>query len=189
MRSILKIPYYYWKGLLSDSLCNAIIEDGLKLDNKKAEVNFGEKAHVDSKLREGTLGWFPEGGYVDKLLSSYVQEANMRGNWNFIITGKEQPQFAGYKEGDFYDWHKDCSIETSLYRKLSATVQLSDPSYYKGGQFEIKTLWGQPLPMDKETTERGTVIIFPSILDHRVTPIVKGTRYSIVQWFNGPDFV
>ena len=54
----------------------------------------------------------------------------------------------------------------------------------------MKHIWNDTLlEMDKETIMQGTIIIFPSMLPHRVTPVTKGVRYSLVQWFSGPDFV
>ena len=54
----------------------------------------------------------------------------------------------------------------------------------------MKNMWGtMDLPMDKETKNKGTIIVFPSMLLHKVTPVTKGIRHSLVQWFSGPDFI
>ena len=75
------------------------------------------------------------------------------------------------------------------FRKLSVTVNLSHPKDYEGGNFEIKNPQGQELKMPLgQLRKRGTVIIFPSFLQHRVTEVKRGTRYSLVQWYNGPEF-
>ena len=77
-----------------------------------------------------------------------------------------------------------------VFRKISVTAQLTDPEEYEGGDFEIKNLWGtMELPIDPEVKNKGTILVFPSMLLHRVTPVTKGKRQSLVQWYNGPDFV
>ncbi|MDB2656544.1 2OG-Fe(II) oxygenase [Crocinitomicaceae bacterium] len=69
-------------------------------------------------------------------------------------------------------------------RKLSVTVQLSDPDEYEGGDLEFminhKTV--------KAPRKKGTIVVFPSFIMHRVTPITKGTRQSIVGWVSGPPY-
>ena len=98
--------------------------------------------------------------------------------------------FATYKKQDFYDYHRDCDIVQPLYRKLSVTVQLSGPETYKGGDLFIRHFWGKTnLPIDEQLRSRGTIIVFPSLLLHSVRRVIRGTRYSLVQWYSGPDFV
>jgi PKHD-type hydroxylase len=76
-----------------------------------------------------------------------------------------------------------------VYRKLSVTVQLSAPGDYEGGDFHLRDLYNKKDITLKGTRDRGTIIVFPSILLHRVTPVTEGHRYSLVQWYDGPDFV
>lgn len=86
-------------------------------------------------------------------------------------------------EGGHYDWHIDWG-PNRVQRKLSASLQLTDPSQYEGcdlqfhGAREIETA----------PRERGAVIVFPSFIQHRVTPCTKGTRKAIVVWTTGPQF-
>ena len=81
-----------------------------------------------------------------------------------------------------YDWHQDYNADIS--RKLSIVVQLSNPSDYEGGELEI--LAHEPkISIQKK---RGFITIFPSYTVHRVTPVTKGTRQSLVAWVSGPKF-
>ena len=99
--------------------------------------------------------------------------------------------FRSTKKGHFYNWHKDVSVNNNTpHRKLSISVNLSDPKDYEGGDLEMKNYWGsQDLKMPThELRKQGTVIVFPSMLMHRVTEVKKGTRYSLVQWYSGPQF-
>ena len=112
------------------------------------------------------------------------------GDGHVLEDDKELIQFATYDKQDFYDYHRDCDIVQPKYRKLSVTVQLSDPETYWGGDLFIRHFWGEKnLPINEELRNRGTVIVFPSLLLHSVTRVIKGTRHSLVQWYSGPDFV
>ena len=92
-------------------------------------------------------------------------------------------QYAEYSQTDFYKWHIDCGFD-SPNRKLSISVQLSDPSEYEGGEIEFMI----DENIIKAPREKGTVIIFPSFILHRVTPVTKGTRKSLVAWIEGSTF-
>ena len=84
--------------------------------------------------------------------------------------------------GDHYVWHTD-SIPGDTVRKLSFTIQLTDPTEYEGGDLEF-----MPAVIDKQIREQGTMTIFPSFMTHRVSPVTSGVRHAIVGWIHGPDF-
>ena len=107
--------------------------------------------------------------------------------WRYDINGfHEHLQYTVYDgSGTHYDWHVDNNMLTDLPpRKLSMSVQLSDPDDYDGGGLEISD--GQIV---EATDARGSsVIVFPSYRVHRVTPVTEGVRRSLVVWANGPPF-
>ena len=190
MRTIIKCPYYYFASALNKEMCEGIIESGLNLSSTEAKVNDGPKTHEDLSLRKGKVSWFEKNSPIHSIINNFVHQANYAAKWHFTLNSSEKVQFAQYENEAFYNWHRDGDISSDNFRKLSVTVQLSDPFDYTGGNFEMKHIWNDTLlEMDKETTMQGTIIIFPSMLPHRVTPITKGVRYSLVQWFSGPDFV
>ena len=86
-------------------------------------------------------------------------------------------------EGGHYDWHVDHG-PLAVPRKLSMTVQLTDPSEYQG--CELQFCAGGDIEIAPR--ERGTVVAFPSYVPHRVTPVISGTRRSLVVWTTGPKF-
>jgi len=187
MRSVIKCPYYYFDKAIPDQMCDLIIQIGKTKQKEEATLN--SDGSIDTTLRKGDVRWVKE-GWIQEILLTYLDNANKNANWNFLIEDKEDIQFATYEPGAFYNWHRDSDIEMEKYRKLSISVQLTDPAEYVGGELFIKHIWGdKELPMDIETKNRGTVIIFPSCLLHKVTPVEKGLRHSLVQWFSGPDFV
>ena len=187
MKSIIKCPYYYFDGVIPDQMCDTIVELGNDKQQEQAGINIGNVQ--DKKMRKGEVAWIKD-LWVQELIETYASKASVEALWNFHITSREHIQFATYENNAFYDYHRDCNIKQAQYRKLSVSVQLSNPSDYEGGDLLMKNIWGtMDLPMDKEIKNKGTIIVFPSMLLHRVTPVTKGTRHSLVQWFSGPDFI
>lgn len=97
----------------------------------------------------------------------------------------EDFQYTVYGEGgDHYTWHMDKGSNNGSPRKLSLIVQLSDPSEYDGGDLQI---WTGTNPVNLEK-KRGIVHAFPSYVMHRVTPVTRGVRKTLVIWVAGPKF-
>ena len=97
----------------------------------------------------------------------------------------EAPQYSEYFKDGHYSWHPDSEmngVNNAVIRKISMTLLLNDPSEYEGGDFEILEQ-GKKIPL-----KRGDAVFFASFLVHRVTPVTKGVRQSLVQWFTGTPF-
>jgi PKHD-type hydroxylase len=91
-------------------------------------------------------------------------------------------QLARYDASDqgHYTWHTDSAGYRPL-RKISITIQLSEPKDYDGGDLEL--FFGhEPRKLERA---RGEFIAFPSFVLHRVTPVTRGTRWSLVAWILG----
>ena len=189
MKKLVQTPFSLWEGELSSEICNKIIQEGHAQRMIKGTID--AEGIVNEKMRKSKLCWLPENGWVDNLLFNYVSRANLYNNWNFSLTSREKPQFTVYEEGEHYDWHRDCDVTRDLQRKISVTVQLSDPSSYEGGELHIRDYWNENeiFSWHPGGKVQGTIIIFGSSLRHRVFPVTKGVRYSLVQWYSGPDFI
>ena len=156
--------------------------------------------------RNSDLVWFND-TWIYKELHPYVHEANKRAGWNFEWERSESCQFTKYKEGQYYDWHCDSwdkvykrkdknAPDNGKIRKLSMTCQLTDGSEYSGGELEFDFRQYEPHQRDEaahlrkatEILPKGSIIVFPSFLWHRVKPITRGTRYSLVVWHLGYPF-
>ena len=109
---------------------------------------------------------------------------------NFINDGTKVNQFdlLLYKEGHYYKKHKDVFWinNSGRHRKLSAVIQLSDPNDYEGG--DLTFFECNQYPNKEDIREQGTVTFFPAFIDHQANPVLKGTRYSIAIWFEGPKW-
>ncbi len=140
----------------------------------------------ETAYRRSRVGWLshePRTAPLFQLLASYVMSTN-RAWWNFDLTSfAESLQFTEYRaeENQFYGWHVDPS-PANPNRKLSMVVQLSDPADYDGGNLEVMT---SSVPT-QAPRQQGTIVFFPSYNVHRVTPVTRGVRHSIVGWIHGP---
>ena len=173
--------YWKWESELPDSVCDAIITEGLKLTVDEAVVGVENDQRTDESIRKSKISWFPQNSWICGLTSHYVNLANKQA-WNYELVGHEEAQFTVYEPGGFYDFHEDSAKVGDNYRKLSIVISITDPEKYEEGYFEFEN------GIRPETQNRGSVIVFPSFIKHRVVPITKGTRYSLVNWFNGPQF-
>ena len=141
----------------------------------------------------------PIDSWLKNELKPYVDRANQKAGWNFNLTKPEPGQFTVYDEGQYYDWHVDSNYDVykkgddwnGLMRKLSVTVNLTNPRNYKGGnlKFDMGPHHPKRYHTCTEIRPRGSVIVFPSHLYHQVTPVTEGTRYSLVMWNLGRPFV
>jgi len=104
--------------------------------------------------------------------------------YRFDITGfVDSLLYCEYPEHGHFDWHIDCGEGRTSTRKISLSVQLSDPAEYEGGGLEFAA-HGEL----RGARRLGTAIAFPAFLHHRVTPVIRGMRRSLVAWAHGPVF-
>lgn len=139
-------------------------------------------------IRKSSIKWIHHDEYSAWLYDKMVDLAMKANNelWDFnlhsVLDSIQYTEY--YNDGGHYDWHVDVGPGSINHRKISITVQLSDPEEYEGGDFELWTGGDfKTLPKSK-----GDVILFPSFLMHRITPITKGTRKSLVLWIGGGSY-
>lgn len=192
-------PYVYWDDLFTTEELDKIEEYCGKLDLKKGRtVGLGGESEDDdariSKIAfvepdvETNMWVFERLGWVVERLNDRFYEFDLNGFGAF--------QYTVYEENDQgrYNIHMDTilgldkpmdMIET---RKLSLTMVLNDPSEYEGGKFQLQTGSADEDKLITVEQKRGRIIAFPSFLLHRVSPVTKGIRKSIVVWVEGPKF-
>ncbi len=135
-------------------------------------------------LRSSAVRWLPRDEDTEWLharIQGLAQQLNER-FWRFDLTDMEPFQVAHYAPGDDYGWHTDLGPGQASLRKLTVVVQLSDPADYDGGGLEFPDVVG-PI-----TRQRGSAVVFPAYLRHRVLPVTRGERWSVAGWFVGPPF-
>lgn len=185
----MKDHWLVWTSAIDGETCDKIIQQGLEL---KSDIGvIGQTGIVNKEIRSSTVSWFEDRKvpWIVEIIKTHVAHANIK-NFGFDIShGINGIQFSSYSDvvSGRYDWHVDTyhtSIEPSD-RKLSFCLQLSDPDTYEGGEFEFRGCDPLNYSIFKP---RGSILVFPSIFEHRVLPVTKGVRYSLVSWIEGPKF-
>ena len=170
--------------------CKMVIEAGREEPRKNAQVGAekGKKEGViDTEIRTSHISWIP----FKKMPEMYkdIERTMLKTNNNhFGFEGMqitEMAQYTEYPEGGFYDWHVDnydnCQHEPPV-RKISMTCLLSPENEFEGGDLEL-IKEGQAVKL-----KQGQAVFFASFIRHRVAPVTKGVRRSLVMWFGGPPF-
>lgn len=140
----------------------------------------------DQKIRRSHVAFLKRDG-EDSWVYDRIWQAATELNRHFFCVGidsvADNIQLARYDSSNhgYYDWHTDFA-DLAPNRKISITVQLSDPDDYDGGDLEL-LFSGRAAPADRT---RGMMTAFPSFVLHRVTPVTRGTRWSLVAWVSGP---
>ena len=153
----------------------------------------------NSVKRISDVAWCSDQWLYD-IIWPYMEEGNRNAGWNYNIKSAEAAQITRYKKDGFYDFHRDgLGDHLSAYdishndflrghvRKLSMSVILN--SNFEGGEFEFASYYERQCNITAIPVRAGSVILFPSSMEHRVAPVTKGIRYSVVCWFLGPPFV
>lgn len=182
--------FWWWQSALPEKVCEALIEDGERLHRAPGSV-VGDETIVDTAVRDTGVAFFDREHWVHGLLEHYVRLANSTtAKWEYRLSELEPIQFSRYESGQHYTWHMDTFAGADgSARKLSIVVQLDAPSEYEGGDLQIRALHSFESIYTLETIRpRGSVVVFPGFLTHRVTPVTRGTRRSLVGWFRGPKF-
>jgi PKHD-type hydroxylase len=210
--------YWYFKSALTSKFCDDVIKYGLQHQedlaitgglgvNRNLKDNpLKEEEIVDlKKKRNSNIVWLND-KWIYKEIHPYIHEANKLAGWNYDWNFSESCQFTKYKLNQYYDWH--CDSWDKVYdkpedlnshgkiRKLSVTCQLTDGSEYTGGELQFDCRNYDPHMRDedkhvltvKEILPKGSIVVFPSFVWHRVQPVTKGTRYSLVVWNLGYPF-
>ena len=170
--------------------CNKIIQAGRAEPRNDAQVG-NEKGTkggmIDTKTRTSHISWIP----FKKMLNMYkdIETVMKKTNGNHFgfdgMSLTETAQYTEYPEGGFYDWHVDNDVNflhEPPVRKISMTCLLSPESEFEGGDLELTK------PGNVAKLKQGHAIFFASFINHRVTPVIKGNRKSLVMWFGGPPF-
>lgn len=180
--------YYWYKQGFSKEELDKIYKNLENVPFQKATL-IGS-ADAPKEVRSSRVKWIPmndEWKWLYDKLMSMATEANDQ-LWNFdLISAEECIQYTEYLAEDegHYTWHQDIGPGEPSRRKVSLTVQLSEPDEYEGGDLEM---WQGGTSTVKAARGAGVVFIFPSYMMHRVSPVTKGKRRSFVLWVGGQPY-
>ena len=201
--------FWYFSGVLTPKFCDEVIKYALSKEEVMARTGgYGDKKLNKEQVkniqrkRKSDLVWLSD-TWIYKEIHPYVHQANVNAGWNFQWDFSEACQFTKYKLNQYYDWHtdpwdkpykkKEGDPTNGKVRKLSMTCQLTDGSEYTGGEleFDFRNLDPDKKPnirKCKEILPKGSLVVFPGFVWHRVKPVTRGTRYSLVAWHLGYPF-
>jgi PKHD-type hydroxylase len=186
MSNLVHNIYWLWEGALSKEFCRSVLAE---VDWGTSELGtIGTETHevIDLKHRRTDVIWQGPLQPLGCIAKTYIDIANQSAGWGYSLTSQEETQIGRYKSADegCYDWHMDAGVpKDGIQRKLSVSILLSDPSEFEGGELQFKGIEDR-----KILTKQGSIVVFPSFIEHKVTPVTKGVRYSAVTWVSGPSF-
>lgn len=184
----------FWEGFLTNDQINEILSypEWLSMSNGRIKGD-QEAGTVDHDIRSSKISWLNFNENTQDLwniLSDTIAKVNSE-YFQFDLTGMYEPiQLSLYtaennKQGH-YSWHTDMNmIDRTVPRKLSMSLLLSDPSEFEGGELQIKPTSDEEITLEPK---KGRAWFFPSWTLHRVTPVTRGVRRSLVLWVGGPAF-
>tara|TARA_B100000424_G_scaffold247230_1_gene219468 strand:- start:1 stop:567 length:567 start_codon:yes stop_codon:yes gene_type:complete len=187
--SYAEFDYWTLKKYVPDYICDEIVKNHTDFEGARSSTrpwNTDERENY----RKSDIYWIKDPFYKH-LFFDVISRENYDSGLNFQLEYIEDLQLTRYIAPDgHYNFHRDDdghsrrNIDDSV-RKISVTCLLTDPSEFEGGNFQILT---SDTPYDVKL-EKGDIIMFPSYLLHRVSPVTKGVRHSLVAWANGRAFV
>ena len=205
-------PYCYWyfNEVLTHKFCDDVIQRGNeekenvaltgKFENTSEDKLTEEQINDLKTQRNSNIAWLSD-SWIYRSIHPFIHQSNQNAGWNFDWDFSEACQFTKYKINQYYNWHCDSwdkpynkpdDLNTNgKIRKLSVSCQLTDSSEYEGGELEFQPRDGEDpsliVPCN-EARKKGSIIVFPSHVYHRVKPVTKGIRYSLVIWNLGFPF-
>jgi PKHD-type hydroxylase len=180
------LNWYWFSNGFSKEDINLVHETSSTFPYTDA-ITFGN-AQPDEAVRKSRIKWLSNSPKTEWLYDKLMDLAVIANKelWNFdLVSMVDSIQYTEYHEGGgHYGYHLDIGAGSASLRKVSIVVQLSDPADYDGGQFEVlRGMNPEPLP-----NTQGAVLLFPSYVMHRVTPVTRGTRRSLVIWVGGSHY-
>jgi PKHD-type hydroxylase len=201
--------YWYFKSAIPERICDDISKYGKQLQEQMAvtggygDKKLNKKQVIDlKKKRDSDIVWMND-RWVYKEIQPYIHQANAAAGWNFNWDFLSLVNLQNIKKASIMIGIAIAGINlikdnreihrTEKIRKLSVTVTLSDPKNYKGGEleFDFRNLDPDKKRNIKKCTEilpKGSLVVFPSFVWHRVCPVKSGERNSLVIWNLGYPF-
>ena len=185
----MRVFWQFWNPYFNAETCQRIIDRALEIPPQIA-TTYGNVADA----RRSNVRWLNRSDESWTWLFNHVENIFRRANvaFGFDLNYFHEIQFTEYDSANkgYYNWHEDLlwipEQQKVMQRKLSFVMQLTDPSEYTGGDLQLEIPDQSPDPI--QLKNRGSTIVFPSFVKHRVTPVETGRRYSLVTWYEGPPF-
>lgn len=194
-----------WKQLFSTSrVVDNFVFSNEEIDwiaNYCKSLNIGQgglfESNPDYSTRQAKTGWIdnptPDTQWMYDRLNAAIERHNNYA-FNLDLTGIPYIQYAEYEVGGHHDFHMDLAFDVPVtydyrineyFRKLTVVILLTQPDVdFTGGEFLIN------MSMERTPTYvpmvKGSVLLFPSYLLHKVNPVTSGLRKTLTTWVLGP---
>lgn len=181
-------PFVTWENAFTEEELDKIVEycdNNLEITKSTLDGDQESSGHI----RISDTGWLSinqDSAWIYDRLAYVARKLNAQ-FYNFDLFGfVEDMQYTIYngEHSGHYTWHMDISAASPAPRKFTLILQLSNTNDYEGGEIQILNSFAESVV----TKQRGLIAAFPSWVMHRVTPVTKGTRKTLVVWVSGPQF-
>jgi len=196
--------YYIIEDFLTDDILKEVTNFTEKKHNsliKGSVIGYTHQEAEQNNMRDSSIHFMEDVEFekYNDYIANKVSEIN-KNIFNLDLSCFMTPQYAVYGKGQHFNWHPDgplgvldrrglnCIPDYLAWRKLSTSIALNDESEYTGGDFQIIDPSANPSCSIVNTIRmaKGTAILFPAFSAHRVSPVIDGTRKSLIYWFCGP---
>lgn len=193
----------WYKTEIPKDIVDIFVRDSQKFQKDLKRAGVGKDEDNFLPVRDSKCSWISDNHWISGMCYHYLLKANMENfKYDIDLIGNKEIQYTSYETGEYYNWHVDTSTSiqhgdtgnkeldfikynSQKVRKLSFSVQLSDPEDYTGGELQI--LSDENVSYFAPKT-KGTIIIFDSRMRHRVRKVTSGCRKSLVGWVEGPTW-
>jgi PKHD-type hydroxylase len=177
------LPIWYL-GSIPHEQCDRVVNELSSIPVRGATMG-ADGEDTNTTYRDTAIRFAEYNYWFSEVLATHAETGNVECKWGYETNSRESVQFACYGPGQQYNWHVDNFplAGKPTDRKLSVVCLLNDPSEFEGGEFQMRLYGDYTAPLAK-----GSIIAFPSILEHRVVPVTKGVRKSATLWLSGPRF-
>jgi PKHD-type hydroxylase len=190
----MKGEWCYFKSYFSKQDCEKIIKDSSIIPYQDALIGTNSSPSINFEARRSKIKFINSEDWRFSNLFTDLWKMALRANNDFFNIHLSKLDFVQFAEYDSsykgeYKAHHDVfwlNDDSFYHRKLTCVIQLSDPNDYEGGDLEL--IDTSTYPEQEDMRQQGTVIFFPSFFMHRANPVLKGTRYSVTAWFEGPKW-
>lgn len=185
MSNLVEYTYWKWDAVLHEEFCTSSLKQLSWEDSQQATIA-PENPVLDLEQRRTDVVWQDVMQPLGCIARAYIESANQQAGWFYGLSTQENTQLGRYRSSNqgYYDWHMDSNPpQNGSQRKLTCVILLNDASEFKGGCLQFKGM-----EEGSVIERRGSIIVFPSFIEHRVTPVTEGVRYTAVTWASGPSF-
>lgn len=182
--------YVFYRTRLPEKVISSVIDELRIPEEQMSTGAIGSSNDIKHDTRNSRVCFLDSTNWMSGFVYHYIMKSN-QSNFKYDILGYDgnKIQYSEYRKDCFYDWHIDYqggNVDNEYDRKLSFSLQLSDPNDYEGGQLQLMDSCTNKCYFAPE--ERGTLVVFDSKIKHRVRKVKSGIRKSLVGWVIGPRY-